>query len=82
MFKQVTTKPLSWYVLQTLMHKSKMPTDQDNLEDQDKLEKRKSPRFQQKNTSGKAVTKLAQLLLAKKFGILPKQEELDQMTLQ
>jgi hypothetical protein len=43
---------------------------------------RKSPRFNQKNTKGKSMTKLAQDLVAKKCGIMREEESLDKLTLQ
>jgi hypothetical protein len=46
------------------------------------LNVRKSPRLKEKNSGGKAIMKLAQDLVAKKCGILKKDEELDNMTLQ
>jgi hypothetical protein len=47
----------------------------------DEVVARRSPRLKQKGSSDKAVSKMAQDLLAKKYGILANEETLDQLTL-
>jgi hypothetical protein len=74
--------PLSSYVLQTPQHKAPLPTEQDTAKGQESTASRKSPRLQQKNISGNAISKLAQELLAKKYGINFEDESLDNLTLQ
>jgi hypothetical protein len=82
LFKQTTSTPLSGYVMQTPQHK--LPTVQESkmLKVHEEVTVRKSPRLQKKNSSGKAITKLAQDLLAMKWGVLEEDETLDNLTLQ
>jgi hypothetical protein len=48
----------------------------------EELTARRSSRLKEKKTSGRAITSLAQDLLAKKFGLLKDEEKMEKMTLQ
>jgi hypothetical protein len=82
LFKQATSKSLCGYVLQTPQHKAPLSIETDTSKGQGTTTSEKSPRLQQKNNSGKVVSKLAQELLAKKYGITSEDEGLDDLTLQ
>jgi hypothetical protein len=43
---------------------------------------RKNPRTKEKSSKGKSIVKLAQDLIAKKWGVIPDDKALDNMTLQ
>jgi hypothetical protein len=62
MFKQAITIPLSSFVLQTLVHKSKPP--EAPLEPEGNTQKihRESPRLKAKRNSGKSITRLRESL--------------------
>jgi hypothetical protein len=85
MFKNSTTSPLSACVLETPKHKGKVAgscEDHTPVTTAENPMQRKSPRFKEKNSQGKSILKLAQDLIAKKWGILGEAESLEQMTLQ
>jgi hypothetical protein len=82
MFKDSTSAPLSSCILQT--PQNKIPSTKDpalQIDAEQELQQRKSPRLKNKNNSGKTIVKLAQDLIAKKRGITTENESLESMTL-
>jgi hypothetical protein len=68
-------------VLPTPQHKTNEVAAIPAKESRSQVEQRKSPRLKEKATKSKPIIKLAQELVAKKWGILKEDTELDNMTL-
>jgi hypothetical protein len=98
LFRNSTAEPPSSFLLQTPKHKGGVNSEllhslasrseqlQSNISQQvnnpGSLVKRQSPRLKAKSEKIKPVIKLAQELVAKKWGILEEEKEMDNMTLQ
>jgi hypothetical protein len=81
MFKQAHSSPLSSCILKTPQHKRLAILAQTQMSDQHADLKTKSTRLKGKTSSGKIVVRMAQDLIAKKWGITPPDRSLDDMTL-
>jgi hypothetical protein len=79
-FKNATSAPLSGFVIQTPQRKMKMQVEVTAT--QGEATARKRPRIQKKISEGKTMVKLAQDLIAKKYGIIQEKGSLEEMTLQ
>jgi hypothetical protein len=68
MFKQAHSTPLSTYILETPQHKKPLPSTQNQLPDQEASAQRQSSRLKGENSNGKTIVRMAQDLIAKKWG--------------
>jgi hypothetical protein len=82
LFREAHTTPLSNFIMQTPQHKLPIISDQTQPSDQDEKDQMQSSRFKGNNKSGKTIVKMAQDLIAKKWGIAKPEENLVNLTLQ
>jgi hypothetical protein len=88
-FRQTTTQPFSSFVLETPKHKSTEATEppieeshaQGEHQNSSKYNQIQSLRLKVKANKSKPIIKMAQEVVAKKWGILKEDKELDNMTL-